>query len=67
MVYQEEMGGNIFRAFFCVWRTENIERFIECQAFLWSDDSAPPPAPSPVSELDRRHTGRLRNTVDEAC
>jgi hypothetical protein len=61
MVYQEDMGRNIFVHFFGVSLTENIERFIEGQAFLRSYDAAPPPASSPVSVPDRRHTGRLRN------
>jgi hypothetical protein len=66
MVYQEMMGANIF-GHFCVSSEEKIERFIEGQAFLQSYDSAPSPAPSSVSELNRRHTGRLRNTVDASC
>jgi hypothetical protein len=39
-----------------------IERLIEDQSFLWSYDLAPrpPPPPSHVGNLDRRHTGRLR-------
>ncbi len=41
-----------------------IERFIGSHAFLWSYDSAPRPHPSPVSKLDRRHTGRLRKRDD---
>ncbi len=44
---------------------ESIERFIEGHASLRSYDSAPrppPPTRSPVSKLDRRHTGRLRKS-----
>jgi hypothetical protein len=33
---------------------------VEDQTFLRSYDFGSTPAPSPVSKLDRRHTGRLR-------
>jgi hypothetical protein len=41
---------------------ESIRGFIEDQASSSSYDLAPsyPPPPSPVSKVDRRHTGRLR-------
>ncbi len=47
-----------------VWHPapESIKWFTEDQAFSPSYDVAPrpPPSPSPVSNIDRRHTGRLR-------
>jgi len=47
-----------------VWHpaSESIEWIMEDQAFSPSYDVAPrpPPPPSPVSNIDRRHTGRLR-------
>jgi hypothetical protein len=53
----------IIRAYFC-WEDlsfilfpESIEYFIDGQALSPSYDLAPP---SPISKLDRRHTGRLR-------
>ncbi len=47
---------------FILSRPENIEWFIESQAFSRSYYLAPrpPPPSSPVSKLDRRHTRRLR-------
>ncbi len=43
---------------------ESIELIIEDQAFSRSYDLAPcpTPAPAPVFNLDRQHTGRLRKT-----
>jgi hypothetical protein len=54
-------GGPVFK-----WG-RGTEWFIEIQAFSPSYDLAPPPPflpSSPVSKLDRRHTGRLRKTYN---
>ncbi len=47
-------------------KSDSIEWFIEAQAFSRSYDIIPRPSPppySPVSKLDRRHTGRLLDNL----
>ncbi len=45
-----------------IW-SERIEWFIENQAFSPLYDLTPPPPASPISKLEPRHTGRLRETT----